>query len=114
VVTGLFTTPRRAPFLRAEQMRAYAVAGDPPQQPVGNDGSVPSARIDGDALDRAVRRPFADRHPKAPGLHAAAVDGNSLRGVARAKGCEIPHPPPSGSDSHHSRTSPQRGRWPRP
>ncbi|MEV6029430.1 transposase family protein, partial [Streptomyces sp. NPDC052036] len=33
------------------------------------------ARIDGDALDRAVGRWLADRRPRTTGLHALAVDG---------------------------------------
>ncbi|MFJ9026530.1 ISAs1 family transposase [Streptomyces sp. NPDC102259] len=47
------------------------------------------ARIDGDALDRAVGRWLADRCPKATGLRGLAVDGKSLRGAARAKGRKI-------------------------
>jgi hypothetical protein len=47
------------------------------------------ARIDGDALDRAVGRWLADRRPKATGLRGIAVDGKSLRGAARAKGRKI-------------------------
>ncbi|MGW1046865.1 ISAs1 family transposase [Streptomyces sp. NPDC002547] len=47
------------------------------------------ARIDGDALDRAVGRWLADRSPKATGLRGLAVDGKSLRGAARANGRRI-------------------------
>jgi len=47
------------------------------------------ARIDGDALDRAVGRRLADRRPKATGLRGLAVDGKSLRGAAKAKGHKI-------------------------
>ncbi|WAU78386.1 ISAs1 family transposase (plasmid) [Streptomyces sp. Qhu-G9] len=47
------------------------------------------ARIDGDALDRAVGRWLADRRPKATGLRGLAVDGKSLRGAAKAKGRKI-------------------------
>ncbi|WP_308296836.1 transposase family protein [Streptomyces sp. ISL-44] len=47
------------------------------------------ARIDGDALDRAVSRWLADRRPGASGLRGLAVDGKSLRGAARAKGRKI-------------------------
>ncbi|MEW1914730.1 ISAs1 family transposase [Kitasatospora sp. NPDC085895] len=50
------------------------------------------ARIDGDALDRAVGRWLSDRHPKAKGasgLRGVSVDGKSLRGVARAHGRKI-------------------------
>ncbi|WP_406210904.1 hypothetical protein OG331_49045 [Streptomyces sp. NBC_01017] len=47
------------------------------------------ARIDGDALDRAVGRRLADRRPKATGLRGLAVDGKSLRGAAKAKGRKI-------------------------
>jgi predicted transposase YbfD/YdcC len=47
------------------------------------------ARIDGDALDRAVGRWLADRRPKATGLRGLAVDGKSLRVAARAKGRKI-------------------------
>ncbi|GGV60787.1 ISAs1 family transposase [Streptomyces massasporeus] len=50
------------------------------------------ARVDGDALDRAVGRWLADRRSKAlptKGLCAVAVDGKSLRGVARADGWKI-------------------------
>ncbi|WP_308380131.1 ISAs1 family transposase [Streptomyces sp. ISL-43] len=50
------------------------------------------ARLDGDALDRAVGSWLADRRPKATddaGLRGLAVDGKSLRGAARAKGRKI-------------------------
>ncbi|WP_329319244.1 MULTISPECIES: ISAs1 family transposase [unclassified Streptomyces] len=47
------------------------------------------ARIDGDALDRAVGSWLADRRPPAHGLRGLAVDGKSLRGAARAKGRKI-------------------------
>ncbi|SFM55563.1 Transposase DDE domain-containing protein [Streptomyces sp. cf124] len=50
------------------------------------------ARIDGDALDRAVGRRLADRRPKTTrtaGLRGLAVDGKSLRGAARANGRKI-------------------------
>ncbi|MFF3787497.1 ISAs1 family transposase [Streptomyces sp. NPDC001933] len=50
------------------------------------------ARIDGDALDRAVGRWLADRRPKptgTAGLRGLAVDGKSLRGAAKAKGRKI-------------------------
>ncbi|WP_229875276.1 ISAs1 family transposase [Streptomyces coeruleorubidus] len=50
------------------------------------------ARVDGDALDRAVGRWLADRRPKAlpaKGRCAVAVDGKSLRCVARANGWKI-------------------------
>ncbi|MEV7979855.1 ISAs1 family transposase [Streptomyces sp. NPDC086519] len=47
------------------------------------------ARVDGDALDRAVGRWLADRRPKTPGLRGLAVDGKSLRGATKAKGRKI-------------------------
>jgi hypothetical protein len=50
------------------------------------------ARIDGDALDRAVGLWLADRRPKptgAAGLRGLAVDGKSMRGAAKAKGRKI-------------------------
>lgn len=50
------------------------------------------ARVDGDALDRAVGRWLADRRPAQPGtlgLRGLAVDGKTLRGAARAKGRKI-------------------------
>ncbi|MFG2639031.1 ISAs1 family transposase [Streptomyces sp. NPDC048362] len=50
------------------------------------------ARIDGDALDRAVGRWLADRSPTprdAAGLCGVSVDGKSLRGAARANGRKI-------------------------
>ncbi|MDX3233920.1 transposase family protein [Streptomyces sp. ME19-01-6] len=50
------------------------------------------ARIDGDALDRAVGSWLADRRPKttgAAGLRGLAVDGKSLRGAAKAKDRKI-------------------------
>ncbi|MFF0085898.1 transposase family protein [Streptomyces canus] len=47
------------------------------------------ARIDGDALDRAVGRWLADRRPKTTGLRGLAVDGKSLRGAAKATGRKI-------------------------
>ncbi|WP_229881358.1 ISAs1 family transposase [Streptomyces alanosinicus] len=46
--------------------------------------------IDGDALDQAVGLWLADRRASTDGrLRAVAVDGKSLRGVARAKGRKI-------------------------
>ncbi|WP_392969456.1 transposase [Streptomyces sp. LN245] len=42
------------------------------------------ARIDGDALDRAIGRRLADRCPKAAGLRGLAADGKSPRGAAGA------------------------------
>jgi predicted transposase YbfD/YdcC len=47
------------------------------------------ARIDADALDRAVGAWLADRQKDAGGLRGLAVDGKSLRGAARAKGRKI-------------------------
>lgn len=50
------------------------------------------ARVDGDALDRAVGRWLADRRPDAAGaagLRGLAVDGKSLRGAAKAQGRKI-------------------------
>ncbi|MFI6686833.1 hypothetical protein [Streptomyces sp. NPDC050485] len=50
------------------------------------------ARIDGDALDRAVSRRLADRRPVAAvstGLRGLTVDGKSLRGAVRAKDRKI-------------------------
>ncbi|WP_254898030.1 transposase family protein [Kitasatospora sp. NA04385] len=47
------------------------------------------ARIDADALDRAVGRRPADRRPVSAGLHGLAVDGKSLRGAAKAHGRKI-------------------------
>lgn len=48
------------------------------------------ARIDGDALDQAVGRWLADRRASTGGRQrAVAVDGNGLRGAARAKGRKI-------------------------
>ncbi|MGW3659870.1 ISAs1 family transposase [Streptomyces sp. NPDC005151] len=50
------------------------------------------ARIDGDALDRAVGSRLADRRPAATGdadLRGLAVDGKSLRGAAKAEGRKI-------------------------
>ncbi|MFE4337469.1 ISAs1 family transposase, partial [Streptomyces sp. NPDC056831] len=50
------------------------------------------ARIDGDALDRAVGRWLADRRStetRTTQLRGLAVDGKSLRGAARAKGRKI-------------------------
>ncbi|MFJ2582688.1 ISAs1 family transposase [Kitasatospora aureofaciens] len=47
------------------------------------------ARIDGDALDRAVGGWLADRRPASPGLRGLSVDGKSLRGAARARGRKI-------------------------
>jgi hypothetical protein len=47
----------------------------------------PLVRIDGDTLDQAVGRWLADRCTRAAGaLRALAVDGNSLRGAAKAHG----------------------------
>ncbi|MFD3823693.1 ISAs1 family transposase [Streptomyces sp. NPDC058625] len=47
------------------------------------------ARIDADALDRAVGAWLADRQTGNKGLRGLAVDGKSLRGAARAKGRKI-------------------------
>ncbi len=50
------------------------------------------ARVDGDALDRAVGRWLADRRPKvagSTGLRGVSVDGESLRGAAKATGRKI-------------------------
>ncbi|MEZ0096034.1 ISAs1 family transposase [Streptacidiphilus sp. EB129] len=50
------------------------------------------ARVDGDALDKAVGQWLADRRqatPQATGLRGIAVDGKSLRGAARAGGRRI-------------------------
>ncbi|MFE9454845.1 ISAs1 family transposase [Streptomyces sp. NPDC006739] len=47
------------------------------------------ARIDGDALDRAVGGWLADRRPESTGLRGLSVDGKSLRGAAKAQGRRI-------------------------
>ncbi|MGW4881416.1 ISAs1 family transposase [Streptomyces sp. NPDC004262] len=47
------------------------------------------ARIDGDALDRAVGGWLADRRPASPGPRGLAVDGKSLRGAAKSRGRKI-------------------------
>ncbi|MGW5433358.1 ISAs1 family transposase [Streptomyces sp. NPDC004059] len=47
------------------------------------------ARIDGDALDRAVGGWLADRCPAGSGLRGLSVDGKSLRGADRARGRKI-------------------------
>jgi hypothetical protein len=50
------------------------------------------ARIDGDALDRAVGRWLADRSPTprdSTGLRGVSIDDKSLRGAARANGRKI-------------------------
>ncbi len=47
------------------------------------------ARVDTDALDRAVGAWLADRQTGNEGLRGLAVDGKSLRGAARAKGRKI-------------------------
>ncbi|SEC19185.1 Transposase DDE domain-containing protein [Streptomyces sp. 3213] len=47
------------------------------------------ARIDGDALDRAVGGWLADRRPGPAGPCALAVDGKSLRGAAKAGGRKV-------------------------
>ncbi|MFE9313368.1 transposase family protein [Streptomyces sp. NPDC006706] len=47
------------------------------------------ARIDADALDRAVGAWLADRRTRGQGLRGLAVDGKSLLGAARAKGRKI-------------------------
>jgi hypothetical protein len=44
------------------------------------------ARIDADALDRAVGAWLADRQTRGQRLRGLAVDRKSLRGAARAKG----------------------------
>ncbi|MDT0567065.1 ISAs1 family transposase [Streptomyces sp. DSM 3412] len=47
------------------------------------------ARIDGDALDRAVGGRLADRCPESSGLRGLSVDGKSLRGAAKARGRKV-------------------------
>ncbi|WLQ67630.1 transposase family protein [Streptomyces glycanivorans] len=47
------------------------------------------ARVDGDALDRAVGGWLADRCPAGSGLRGLSMDGKSLRGAARARGRKI-------------------------
>lgn len=47
------------------------------------------ARVDGDALDRAVGDWLAERCPAGSGLRGLSVDGKSLRGAARAGGRKI-------------------------
>ncbi|MFE3547398.1 ISAs1 family transposase [Streptomyces kronopolitis] len=47
------------------------------------------ARIDADALDRAVGAWLADRQTRGQGLRGLVVDGKSLRGAAHAKGRKI-------------------------
>lgn len=47
------------------------------------------ARVDGDALDRAVGRWLAERRPKTTGLRGLTVDRKSLRGAATARGRKI-------------------------
>nr|WSX24139.1 ISAs1 family transposase [Streptomyces tubercidicus] len=47
------------------------------------------ARIDADALDRAVGAWLADRQTRGQGLRGLAVDGKSLRCAAHAKGRKI-------------------------
>ncbi|MEV6472038.1 ISAs1 family transposase [Streptomyces sp. NPDC051657] len=46
-------------------------------------------RVDGDALARAVGRWLADRRTRPKWLCGLAVDGQALRGAARAKGRKI-------------------------
>ncbi|MET8177001.1 hypothetical protein [Streptomyces clavifer] len=48
------------------------------------------ARIDGDALDRAVGGWLADRRPGSTELRGLSVDGKFLRGAAKAQGRRIP------------------------
>ncbi|MCX4515701.1 ISAs1 family transposase [Streptomyces sp. NBC_01619] len=80
--------------------RARAGAGRSAPRPAAPKRLLPAekavrrllARIDGDALDRSVGRWLADRRREATGdagLRGLAVDGTSLRGVARAKGRKI-------------------------
>ncbi|MEU9291483.1 ISAs1 family transposase [Streptomyces sp. NPDC048275] len=47
------------------------------------------ARVDGDALDRAVGGWLADRRPESSGLRGLSVDGKSLRGAAKASGRKV-------------------------
>ncbi|MFJ6687052.1 ISAs1 family transposase [Streptomyces werraensis] len=47
------------------------------------------ARVDADALDRAVGAWLADRRTRDEGVRALAVDGKSLRGAARTRGRKI-------------------------
>ncbi|MDQ0797350.1 putative transposase YbfD/YdcC [Streptomyces sp. B1I3] len=47
------------------------------------------ARIDGDALDRAVGGWLADRRPESSGLRGLSVDGKSLHGAAKARGRKV-------------------------
>ncbi|WP_445045484.1 ISAs1 family transposase [Streptomyces sp. SAS_272] len=47
------------------------------------------ARVDDDALDRAVGGWLADRRPESSGLRGLSVDGKSLRGAAKARGRKV-------------------------
>ncbi|MGY4744144.1 Imm1 family immunity protein [Streptomyces sp. ATMOS53] len=63
----------------------------PPRRLVPSEATVRRllARIDGDALDRAVGGWLADRRPESTGLRGLSVDGKSLRGAAKAQGRRI-------------------------
>jgi hypothetical protein len=65
------------------------------------------ARIDADALDRAVGAWLADRQTGNEGLRGLAVEGKSLRGAARAK---VGRPPKHGPEFRF--TKPEA--WPEP
>ncbi|MFD5678204.1 ISAs1 family transposase [Streptomyces sp. NPDC127040] len=82
-----------APFHVLEQL---GVRPDPllPRRLAPSESAVRRllARLDADALDRAVGRWLADRRPQPSGgadLRGVSVDGKSLRGAARAKGRKI-------------------------
>ncbi|MFF5128462.1 ISAs1 family transposase [Streptomyces syringium] len=82
-----------APFHVLEQL---GVRPDPllPRRLAPSESAVRRllARLDADALDRAVGRWLADRRPQPSGdadLRGLSVDGKSLRGAARTKGRKI-------------------------
>ncbi|MFF0259845.1 ISAs1 family transposase [Streptomyces microflavus] len=74
-------------------LERLGVQPDPvlPRRPVPAEATVRRllARIDGDALDRAVGGWLADRRPERSGLRGLSVDGKSLRGAARARGRKV-------------------------
>ena len=74
-------------------LERLGVQPDPvlPRRPVPAEATVRRllARIDGDALDRAVSGWLADRRPESSGLRGLSVDGKSLRGAAKASGRKV-------------------------
>ncbi|MGV9249490.1 ISAs1 family transposase [Streptomyces sp. NPDC003710] len=81
---------RRSPWIRAGTGRCRPHPLLPRRVlPAQTTVRRPPARVDGDALDRAVGRRLTDRRPKTTGLRGLSVDGKSLRRAAKATARKI-------------------------